>query len=66
MVESDIKLARKEGAALRRVCCKPGQDIIGSKTLFNVDIQVFKRMTYQCSMDSSVGHGCMGEPGQMF
>jgi hypothetical protein len=66
LVKSNIKLARKEGATLRRVCCKPGTDIPGGKTLFNVDIPNFKRMTNQRASSASVGRGYTQNAGQTF
>ena len=64
--EDNIMCSRREGATLRRVCCKPGTDILGGKTRFNVDIAEFKTMTYQREISASVGQGYMQHPGQTF
>jgi hypothetical protein len=61
-----VMQAHAEGATLRRVCCKPGTDILGGKTLFEVDIANFKCMTHQRSISASVGRGYTQEAGQTF
>ena len=66
LVESEIKLARKEVTMFRLVCCKPGQGILGGKTLFNLDILAYKRMTHQRWINAGVRYDFMPELGQTF
>ena len=65
-VKRNIKLAHKECATIRRVCCRPGTDILGGETLFNVNIRNYECMTHQEDIEASVGQGYLIDTGQTF